>query len=50
MKDRKEKKVSSPDAPAFEAFSAKFRKAAEEKGITLDGLLKDLKKIRQSRF
>ncbi len=30
----------------FESVSAKFSKTAEEKGITLQDLLKDLKKVR----
>lgn len=36
----------TPRLSAYEAASAKFAKAAKEKGITLDDLLKDLKKIR----
>ena len=36
--------ISKPSV--FESVSAKFSKAAKEKGITLDNLLKDLKKIR----
>lgn len=36
----------TPNPSLYEAASAKFVKAAQEKGITLDGLLKDLKKIR----
>lgn len=36
----------TPKSSAFESASAKFTEAAKEKGITLDGLLKDLKKIR----
>lgn len=35
-----------PKASAFESTAARFSKAAKEKGITLEGLLKDLKKIR----
>ena len=34
----------------FDAFAAKFSKEAEEKGITLDELLKDLRKIRKEKF
>ena len=37
--------ISKPSV--FESVSAKFSKAAKEKGITLDNLLKDLKKIRR---
>jgi AbrB family looped-hinge helix DNA binding protein len=36
----------TPKFSVFESTSAKFAKAAQEKGITLEGLLKDLKKIR----
>ena len=36
----------TPKPSVFEDVSAKFSKAAEDKGITLEGLLKDLKKIR----
>ncbi|MBI4248942.1 MAG: AbrB/MazE/SpoVT family DNA-binding domain-containing protein [Elusimicrobia bacterium] len=36
----------TPKPSVYEAASARFVKAAEEKGITLDDLLKDLKKIR----
>jgi AbrB family looped-hinge helix DNA binding protein len=36
----------TPKPSVFEGVSAKFSKAAKDKGITLDGLLKDLKKIR----
>jgi len=36
----------APKPSAFEAVSAKFSKAAEQRGISLEGLLKDLKKIR----
>jgi AbrB family looped-hinge helix DNA binding protein len=36
----------TPRPSVFEEVSAKFSKAAEEKGLTLDGLLKDLKKVR----
>lgn len=36
----------TPKPSVYEAVSAKFVKAAREKGISLDDLLKDLKKIR----
>lgn len=36
----------TPKTSLFESVSEKFSKAAKVKGITLDGLLKDLKKIR----
>lgn len=36
----------TPKPSVYEAVSAKFAKAAREKGITLNDLLKDLKKIR----
>lgn len=36
----------SPKPSVFESVSAKFSKKAEEKGMTLQSLLKDLKKIR----
>jgi AbrB family looped-hinge helix DNA binding protein len=36
----------SPKPSVFEALSDKFSKAAKTKGITLEGLLKDLKKFR----
>ena len=36
----------TPKPSAYEAVSARFAKAAGKKGITLDDLLKDLKKIR----
>ena len=36
----------TPKPSVFESVAAKFSKAAEEKGITLQNLLKDLKKIR----
>ncbi len=35
-----------PKPSAFESVATKFAKAAKEKGITLENLLKDLKKIR----
>jgi AbrB family looped-hinge helix DNA binding protein len=37
----------TPRPSVFEGVSAKFSKAAKEKGITLENLLKDLKKIRR---
>ena len=36
----------TPKPSVFESVAAKFSKEAKEKGITLQGLLKDLKKIR----
>ena len=39
----------TPRPSVFEAVSAKFAKMAEEKGITLENLLKDLKKIRHDQ-
>ncbi len=39
----------TPRPSVFEAVSAKFAKTAEEKGITLESLLKDLKKIRHDQ-
>lgn len=39
----------TPKPSLFEAVSAEFIKEAEEKGITLDDLLKDLRKIRHSK-
>ncbi len=39
----------TPKPSVFEATSAAFIKAAEEKGITLEDLLKDLRKIRHSK-
>ena len=39
----------TPGPSVFEAVSAKFAKMAEEKGITLENLLKDLKKIRHDQ-
>jgi AbrB family looped-hinge helix DNA binding protein len=36
----------TPKPSVYETVSARFTTAAKEKGITLDGLLKDLKKIR----
>lgn len=39
----------TPKPSVFEATSAGFIKEAKEKGITLDELLKDLRKIRHSK-
>ena len=39
----------TPKPSVFEATSAGFVKEAKEKGITLDDLLKDLKKIRHGK-
>ena len=36
----------TPKSSVFESVAAKFSKAASSKGITLENLLKDLKKIR----
>ncbi len=38
-----------PKPSGFESASAKFSKAATEKRITLENLLKDLKKIRHKK-
>ncbi len=38
----------TPKRSSFESVSEKFRKAAKAKGISLEDLLKDLKKIRRS--
>jgi len=38
----------TPKLSVFESVSEKFSKAAKTKGITLDGLLKDLKKIKHN--
>ena len=35
-----------PKPSAFESVSAKFSKKAEEKGVSLQNLLRDLKKLR----
>lgn len=35
-----------PESSVFEDVSAKFSKAAQDKGITLESLLKDLKRLR----
>ena len=39
----------TPKPSKFDAFASKFSKEAEEKGITLDELLKDLRKIRKEK-
>ena len=39
----------TPKPSVFESVSAEFSKTAEEKGITLENLLKDLKKIRHKK-
>ena len=39
----------TPKVSAVDAFAAKFSKAADEKGITLEDLLKDLRKIRHGK-
>ena len=39
----------TPRPSVFEVTSAGFIKEAEEKGITLDDLLKDLRKIRHNK-
>ncbi len=39
-----------PVRSIFEGVSAKFSKAAEQKGITLENLLKDFKKTRHKKF
>ena len=39
----------TPKPSVFEATAAGFIKEAEEKGITLDDLLKDLKKVRHGK-
>ena len=38
-----------PKASAVESFAAKFSKAADEKGITLEVLLRDLRKMRREK-
>jgi AbrB family looped-hinge helix DNA binding protein len=38
-----------PKPSAVDSFGVKFSKAAEEKGISLNDLLKDLRKIRHSK-
>jgi AbrB family looped-hinge helix DNA binding protein len=37
----------TPKTSVFESASTRFSEAAKQKGITLDELLKDLKKIRR---
>ena len=39
----------TPGPSKFDAFAAKFSREAKEKGITLDDLLKDLRKIRKEK-
>ena len=39
----------TPRPSAFDSFAAKFSKEADEKGISLEDLLKDLKKIRHGK-
>ena len=39
----------TPKPSALDSFAAKFSKAAEEKGISLEDLLKDLRKIRHDK-
>lgn len=39
----------APKPLAVESFAAKFSKAAEGKGISLEDLLKDLRKIRHKK-
>jgi AbrB family looped-hinge helix DNA binding protein len=39
--------ILSPQSPVFDSFADKVSKAAKEKGITLQSLLKDLKRIRR---
>lgn len=39
----------TPGPSKFDAFAAKFRKEADKKGITLDNLLKELRKIRKEK-
>lgn len=39
----------TPKPSAFDSFAAKFSKEADEKGISLEDLLKDLKKIRHGK-
>ncbi len=38
-----------PKPSAVESFGARFQKAAEEKGITLEDLLRDLRKMRREK-
>lgn len=39
----------TPKPSVFESVSEKFSKAAQGKGVTLEDLLKDLRKIRRQR-
>lgn len=39
----------TPKPSAVDAYAEKFSKAAKEKGISLDDLLKDLRKIRHTK-
>lgn len=39
----------TPKPSLFDEVSAEFRKEADKKGITLDELLKDLRKIRRGK-
>ena len=39
----------APGPSKFEAFANKFAKEADKKGITLDELLQDLRKIRKEK-
>ena len=39
----------TPKFSVFESVSEKFSKTAKEKGITLENLLKDLKKVRRDK-
>ena len=39
----------TPGLSKFDAFAAEFSKEAKEKSITLDELLKDLRKIRKEK-
>ena len=39
----------TPKLPVFESFASKFSKEAEEKGISFEDMLKDLRKIRRSK-
>lgn len=39
----------TPKPSVFESTATKFTKAAKEKGVSLESLLKDLKKVRHSK-
>ena len=39
----------TPKPSMVDSFAAKFSKAAEEKGISLEDLLKDLRRIRRKK-